>query len=387
MKFRKYVRITSIFAILIALPLVYQNCTQFGTSTYRGEEGFSSYGSLAFNPTLYWDLAHDQDVEVNRLSQVQRWVDRTGKSVVLFPPLSSPNVVNMDRAPMVTQTATGSLILFGPSQALGIQGGDSLSMVASQYTASLYVRDVNNIGPGLRLFTLSPSDNSSTGYLVIDIYEVPNAKILVRAFEYYDNNTYGYADVELPNTALSGGLSVVARFSEDPAQMRLAVNGIEGGALAVGSPSKLGNLARVLSLHGPDHFTGGFSLAGLAVWKEELTNSQMVSLSQSFRTYYESGGTSTIGYEENSGSGGSSGTLTFSKIRSSFNTCINCHDQFSSRSALMSTGWVVAGNSAQSQLIKALRHQAGADPMPRNQGALPESTIQQIENWINQGAQ
>lgn len=385
MKFTSMQKILFTSLFLIILPLAHQNCGRLTASS--GDSSLSSQ-SLAFYPSVQWDMAKGNDVTVSRLSQVERWTDRTRKSIVLFPPLSSPNVVNMDRAPVISQTTTGSLIAFGENQSLSLQGGDSLTLVASKYTIGLYLRDISP-GAGLRVFGLVPSDNSQTGYLGLDIYDLNNGMIRIRGFEFYDGSTYAYADVELPNATLKSGLSIVMRFSEDPTKLRLVVNGQQGAAQIQGSPPYLGNVPRTLTLHGPDTFVGSFSLAGLSIWKDELDDLQIMTLSQSLRSYYESGGTSNIGFEPNpdSGGGGGSSALTFSSVKPNFSSCVNCHDQVASRSQLMATGWVMAGNAAQSKLVKSLRHQSGALPMPRNQAALSETTIQKIESWINQGAQ
>lgn len=386
MRIRNFKTLTLISILLIAMPLAFQNCGRMNSSA--GDATLSSMQSLSFKPSVQWDMARGNDVTVGRLSQIERWTDRTGKSIVLFPPLSSPNVVNMDRAPIVTQTSSGSLINFGNYQSLALQGGDSLTMVSSKYTVAVYLRNVSP-STGTRVLSLIPSDNSQTGYLGIDIFYLNDDKALIRGFSYFDDANKIHSEVEIPKAALDSGLSILVRFSEDPTKMRLVVNGIQGNVQSFGSPPLLGNVPRALAIHGPDLFVGTFSLAGLSIWKEELDDLQIMTMNQTFRSYYENGGTSTIGYVAQPSPGGGTGnsSITFSSVKANFSSCVSCHDQFGSRSQLMATGWVMAGAASQSKLIKSLRHQTGAVAMPKNQAALSESTIQKIETWINQGAQ
>lgn len=69
-------------------------------------------------------------------------------------------------------------------------------------------------------------------------------------------------------------------------------------------------------------------------------------------------------------------------------TCIMCHSsQLGSRSALMATGWVIAGNAVGSKLIRAVRHQSGAQSMPRGTSSrMSNADIERLEAWIQAGA-
>lgn len=47
---------------------------------------------------------------------------------------------------------------------------------------------------------------------------------------------------------------------------------------------------------------------------------------------------------------------------------------------------IQAGDPTKSFIVKALRHQPGAAPMPPRAPQLPEATIKTIEDWIKAGA-
>ena len=79
--------------------------------------------------------------------------------------------------------------------------------------------------------------------------------------------------------------------------------------------------------------------------------------------------------------------------------CVQCHGQMGppkagidlrTYAAIMKGGRkgpvVVAGDTAGSPLVQALRGQGGKTQMPFRQAALPDDQIQKIEDWIKAGA-
>ncbi len=393
-------RIKAFIAVigLIGLLTVYQNCSNLGTGTHGYDLSSLGIQGPSLSADYFWNMKGESSgVTLSRLSQVQRWVDATGESLVLFPPLSSQYVVNMDAAPMVSQTSSGSLIQFNPEQSLFVQGADVLSLVSSKYSVALYIRNVqfpNDNSGVVRVFGMKPADGSTTGYIGLDIINLGNGNAQIGGFEYHGSGLVAYSTVDVPLEQLSQGLSIAIRFSEDPANIRIAVNGVAGTNSVQGQVPLLGNVSRIFAINGPDIIKGQFLLAGLAIWKSELADQDIDTLSHSLGQYYENGGTVVVLPSPPPPPGGE---VTFASVASHFNACTNCHAQVSSRASLlaamgsasMGNGnivWVTPGDAENSLLIKALKHEAGVMPMPMNAGALSPEAIAAISNWIAQGA-
>jgi hypothetical protein len=85
-------------------------------------------------------------------------------------------------------------------------------------------------------------------------------------------------------------------------------------------------------------------------------------------------------------------TVTFSAtilpIVSQHCAVSGCHNSTSTGNGLIYTHYadlaVVASNG---QLINAIKHQGGLDPMPKNLPMLDACTINKIVRWVNQGYQ
>ncbi len=383
---------------LVSLLTVYQNCSNFGKGTNGNDLSSLGIQGPNLNADYFWNMkAEPSGVTLSRLSQVQRWVDVTGESMVLFPPLLSQYVVNMDAAPMISQTSSGSLIQFNPEQSLFIQGADVLNLVSSKYSVALYIRNVqfpNDNSGVVRVFGMKPADGSTTGYIGLDIVNLGNGNAQIGGFEFHGSGLIAYSTVVVPISELSQGLSIAIRFSEDPVNLRISVNGVVGSVSSQGQVPLLGNVARIFALNGPDLTKGQFLLAGLAIWKSELPDQSIDTLSQSFGQYYENGGTVVVQPPTPPVPGTD---VTFASISSHLNACLNCHAQTSSRSGLLAamgsastghanTAWITPGDAENSLMIKSLKHESGVMPMPMSAGALSPTAIAAISNWIAQGA-
>ena len=67
--------------------------------------------------------------------------------------------------------------------------------------------------------------------------------------------------------------------------------------------------------------------------------------------------------------------------------CVQCHSSFESYNQVISSGLVVPGDAASSELYNRITlPQNDPESMPRNLPSLSNENIELIETWINEGA-
>ncbi|MFY0643625.1 MAG: hypothetical protein JXR19_04095 [Bacteroidia bacterium] len=67
------------------------------------------------------------------------------------------------------------------------------------------------------------------------------------------------------------------------------------------------------------------------------------------------------------------------------NLCTPCHISSSDAGVNVSTYNNTKSAAGQSVFVKSLKHEAGAEPMPKNAAKLSDNTIELIECWIENG--
>jgi hypothetical protein len=385
-------KIKLVIAILAASGFVlFQNCSM---STMHSESGSFDTSTIMNTADVSWTIRAQKGVSLSRLSQANRWTDRTGGMVSLFPPLM-PNSTqaDMSKAPYLVTTSSGPLMSFSDGTYLTTQVGDANLFTGQAYSTVLYVRNLvfpqTAFPRQVRIFELIPEENgAASGWIGIDFYQLEDGRIQVNAFQYYGNGTATVYLVRLPASSLSEGFGVAARFAVDPAQVFLSVNGADGELVTAGSPPVMANVNRRLFLSSQYIPVSGFDMAEFGLWKREFSPPETTYFSRAIKEVIERGGTALV----NPGSVAVSGA--FAAVQSHFSSCTECHSVGNAQQVRSNAGgvlnpgvpWVVPGNSAGSLLMKSLRHQAGADPMPRNRGPLSATALTAIAAWIDGGA-
>ncbi|MEH0157786.1 cytochrome c [Limibacter armeniacum] len=82
----------------------------------------------------------------------------------------------------------------------------------------------------------------------------------------------------------------------------------------------------------------------------------------------------------------SSGEVTFSEhIQPILSThCVNCHGNSGGISLSNYSGVKAVVDNG--RLLKAIKHEDGVSPMPKDQNKLSDEKIELIESWVNTGA-
>lgn len=395
---------------VLILAMVFQNCTKF---TSQGSSDVSSQKvmDLASQITsdFFWTTvdptgmtAPASFLSINRLQQTQRWMDSKAGAVALYPPLGSTNLVSYDRSPTVQNTNNGPILSFGENQALTIEPGEFSSTLGQAYSVVIYINNLampTSGSGGVRIFEMPPADGSASGYLGLDVsVDTATNQAIFQAYEWYDGQTAEFATVKMDASLIKSGLGIAIRFSNDPTKMRLNINGNIGTLSAVGTVPMLGNVTRVLSMHGPNFGQyGSFLLAGFALWLSELSDSDVDMYGPAIKSYYEmapanatASPTPAPGASPAPSPTPGSGNLTYASISSSLQVCAQCHSV--SKSDLLTNNqysgkaWVIPGDPANSPIIWALNGTNGAAQMPKGMSPLSSDQITAIQTWIQQGA-
>jgi hypothetical protein len=396
----------------LGILIAFQNCSVGNfKATSSSLTQLNQASGINTSSDFLWSLGSSTGLTVSRLQQVSRWTDSTGMAMNLYPPLmSSTNKLDLDHAPLVTSTDSGSLVNFGNGDYLTTEPGDFYQFLGQSYTVVTYVHNIvlPKASPVVaRIFYLRPADGSASGVLGVDVSSDGAGNAVFMAFDWYDNNNVASATLSVPIATLANGFGIAVRFSNDPTKLLLSVNGQSSAAAKIiGNVPLMGDVTRQFIVHS-DGFgnAGTFDLAAIGVWKRELADAQVVYYSQSIKDQFENDGTHLVDPGNNSSttptttpsttpSTTPTGTVTqFSQISSIFSSCTGCHSSsVGSRAAILATmgddgktPWIVSGKSANSLLIKSLNHVSGVSPMPANASALSATQIAQIALWIDQG--
>lgn len=397
---KKKIHIVASGVALLVL-VSYQACTSGGFNVLVADmQSLSSFSLSQSNADIVWSLKGKSGISLSRLSQVQRWTDANGQGVSLYPPVMPGTVqLDLDKAPTMLQTDQGSLLFLGAGSTLANLIGDLSVFLSQEYTMAFYVRSVviNTEAPKLaRIVEFYPADNSASGNIGVDFWDIGGGQVQVSAFDYFDGSTNAFSYVKIPAADLeTHGYGVVARFTNDASGLSIAVNGVSGTLGKVGTVPMLGKVVRQLVLHGQGGgIYGNFALGEFAIWKHAISEDDAKAYSLMLQQSYELGGTTiTLPGGDPTGGNGGSGKKAYSSIQGTLNVCMNCHTQVLSRSSILnavgadgSTPWITPGSAQNSLMIRALQHQAGAMPMPKNTPALSAAQIEQISIWIDQGA-
>ena len=382
-------------ATMLAMLLAYQACSTGGFEVLINSGSLSSNSTFSLadsDADVVWS-AKSSGVSTSRLKQVQRWPDAQAKGISLYPPVLSGSMqLNLDKAPLLRESDFGPLATFGIGTSLTNLVGDLSVFLSDEYTLALYVRSVvpNSDGHKLsRILAFSPQEDSVSGGLYIDFWDNGDGKIQINATDYFDGNAWATAFIKVPKADLTThGYAIVARFTTEASAITIAVNGRQGELASHGNAPMLGNVVRRFALHEAGDY-GSFDLGEIAIWRRTLSEEQAKAYSLALQQSYEQGGTD-VNLPPDTGGGTQ---VLFSSIQSHFSVCMNCHTEVSSRTSILSavgqdgaTRWVTPGQSANSLLIKSLRQQSGALPMPRNNPALSSTQIDAIARWIDAGA-
>lgn len=382
---------TRLLIVLGVLFAAFQNCS---VSSMHSENGSFDAASLMASADVSWTIRGQKGVSVSRLNQASRWADRSGSAVTLFPPLMpSTTQIDMAKAPYVKQTSSGPLMNFSPGSFLTTQVGDAAIFASTSYSVLLYIRDLQfPQGPyprWMRVFEVIPEETGeASGWIGLDAWEQEDGQIEFHAYEYFGATGVASVKLKVSPSSRTSGYGIALRFPTDPSLTYMSVNGVGGEYSVAANPSAMANVNRRLYLHTQFQTEGGFDLAEFGLWKREFSIPEAVYFSSALKEVIEKGGTALVNPGITTVSG------DFAKIQGYLSSCMACHGVSSATQVRNNSGvgansgtkWVNPGDSANSLMIKSLRHQGGASPMPKDQAQLSDAAIAAIAAWIDAGA-
>lgn len=389
-KSRRWVLFISLLLFFPTVNILFQNC---GVN-FRASSNSSFFSATSYRADLVWNSQDSSHISANGFNQVERWLDKTKQMMGLYPPLrANSSSIALEQAPLLEQNGSNKFFLnLHDRKELRSTTEDLRHLLSDKYTVGFFIDSIEiptDQSQRVRVFDLMSPNGVSDGYVGIDI-----SASQVSAFHWFSNTSYHFVNKIITSEELSKGLAIVVRYGPDYESLSLSINGELATEKTTSAtvPPQLGLVTRFLRVNSNYAGNGGFYLYELALWNQSLSEGEVQSLSAAYYGSYVLGigGGVTAPGNGSSNNSFASVAAVLGKARPS-GSCTGCHGSITQRSWLMGQGsgptqWVIPGDSAQSLLIKALRHASGATAMPPSGAAIPDSEIQVIEKWIDAGA-